>query len=88
VLYHAQARAHCVLSPAWELAEDPVPRLALFLPCQQVLLVYRIPWDIHPCTQTALLLGLARTPVIVTTEIRIAIAQTTVVIATGRLTPL
>jgi len=31
--------AYCGPSPAWELAEDPVPRLALFLVYQQALLV-------------------------------------------------
>jgi hypothetical protein len=55
-LYNAQALACCGLSPAWELAEDPLPRLALFLPRQQALLVYRIPWDIHPpCSNLACL---------------------------------
>ncbi len=70
------------MSPAWKLFEDPVPRLALLLPCHQALLVYRVPWDIHPHAQTALLLGLARTTVIV------AVAQFTAVIAAGQLTPL
>jgi hypothetical protein len=68
------------MSPAWKLFEDPIPRLALLLPCHQALLVYRVPWDIHPHAQTALLLGLARTPVIAA-DIRIAVAQTTIVIA-------
>jgi hypothetical protein len=65
----------------WKLFEDLVLRLAL-LPCHQALLVYRVPWDIHPHAQTPLLLGLARTPVIVAANIRIAIAQTTIVITT------
>jgi hypothetical protein len=70
------------MSPAWKLFEDLVPRLALLLLCHQALLVYRVLWDIHPRAQTALLLGLTRTPVIVVTNIRIAIAQTTIVITT------
>ena len=78
---HALARAYCGMSPAWKLFEDPVPRLALLLPYHQALLVYRVPWDIHPHAQTALLLGLAQTPVIVAADIRIAVAQTTIVIA-------
>jgi hypothetical protein len=75
-LYDFQTCAYCRLSPAWKLAEDPLPRLALLLVRQQALLVYRVPWDIHPHAQTALLLGLARTPVIVAADIRIAVAQT------------
>ena len=67
-------------SPAWEFLEDPFPRLVLFLVCQQALLVYRFPWDIHPCAGT--LLFVTRTCVIVAAEIRIAVAQTTLVIAT------
>jgi hypothetical protein len=80
---HAPAHAYCRMSPVWKLFEDPVPRLTLLLPCDQALLVYRVPWDIHPYAQTALLLGLTRTPVIIATNIRIAIAQITVIIATG-----
>jgi hypothetical protein len=83
---HALAHAYCGISPAWKLFEDPVPRLALLLLCHQALLVYRVPWNIHPYAQTALLLGLARIPVIVATNIRITVAQITVIIATGRLT--
>lgn len=33
VLYHGPARTHCSGSPAFELAEDPIPRLFLFLVC-------------------------------------------------------
>ena len=76
------------MSPVWKLFEDPVPRLALLLPYYQVLLIYRVPWDIHPHAQTALLLGLARITVIITANIRIAVTQITAIIATGRLTPL
>jgi hypothetical protein len=80
---HAPAHTYYGISPAWKLFEDPVPRLALLLPYHQALLVYRVPWDIHPYAQTALLLGLTRTPVIIATNIRIAIAQITIIIATG-----
>ena len=79
-LYDVQTCAYCRLSPTWELAEDPLPRLALLLVCQQALLVYRIPWDIHPYAGT--LLFFTRTRVIVAAEIRIAVAQTTLVIDT------
>ena len=69
------ARAYCGMSPpVFELFEDPALRLALLLLCHQALLVYKVPWDIHPHAQTVLLLGLARTPVIVAANIRIAIA--------------
>ena len=60
------------MSPALELFEDPVPRLARLLPCHQALLVYRVSWDVYP---------LARTPVHVAADIRIAVAQTTIIIA-------
>ena len=76
------------MSPAWNFLKIQLPRLALLLPCHQALLVYRVPWDIHPHAQTALLLGLARITVIVATNIRITIAQITIVITTRRLTPL
>jgi hypothetical protein len=72
--------------PAFELFEDPAPRLALLLLCYQALLVYRIPWDIHPRAQ--ILVILARATIIVAANIRIAVAQITTVIAAGRLTPL
>jgi hypothetical protein len=48
--------------------------LALLLLCHQALLVYRVPWDIYPYAQTALLLNLAQAPIIIATNIRIAIA--------------
>ena len=66
-LYHVQTCAYCSLSPAWELAEDPLPRLALLFIRQQALLVYRIPWDIDPRARTEQLV-LARTPVTVTVD--------------------
>jgi hypothetical protein len=69
-LYHGPARAYCVRSPAWELAEDSVPRLVLFLVCQQALLVYRFPSDIYSCAGT--LLFFTRIRVIIAAEIRIA----------------
>ena len=36
---HVPARTYRALSPAWELAKDPAPRLGLFLVGQQALLV-------------------------------------------------
>jgi hypothetical protein len=80
MLYHGPACAYCGWSPAWELLEDPVPRLVLFLVCQQALLVYSFPWDIHPRARA--LLFFTRTPVIAAAEIRIAVAQSIIVIAT------
>ena len=88
-LYHVQTCAYCSLSPTWELAEDPLPRLALLLIRQQALLVYRIPWDIDPRARTEQLV-LARTPVTVTVapEFRITVTLATlIVIATRQLTP-
>jgi hypothetical protein len=38
-LYYVAAGAYCSWGCAWELAEDPIPRLALFLVYQQTLLV-------------------------------------------------
>ncbi|KAL5330858.1 hypothetical protein ACEPPN_000383 [Leptodophora sp. 'Broadleaf-Isolate-01'] len=38
-LYDGQTYAYCSLTPAWELAEDALPRLALLLVRQQALLV-------------------------------------------------
>lgn len=86
---YVQTCAYCSPSSAWELAEDPLPRLALLLVCQQALLVYRIPWDIHPHARTAQLV-LARTSVTLTVdaEFWIAVVQSTLVVnATRRLTP-
>ena len=77
-LYYGPARAYCGPSPAWEFLEDPFPRLVLFLICPQALLVYRFPWNIHSCAE--ILLCFTRTRVIVAAEIRIAVAQTTIVI--------
>jgi hypothetical protein len=78
-LHYGQARAYCRLSSAWELAEDPLPRLALLLVRQQALLVYRILWDIHPRARTAQIV-LARAPVIVTAEVGIAVASSSKVV--------
>lgn len=89
-LYDVQARAYCRLSSAWELAENPLPRLALLLIRQQALLVYGIPWDIHPRARRAQLV-LARTSATATVaaEFGIAVAHfTLVVVATRRYTPL
>jgi hypothetical protein len=84
-LYHGPARAYCSRSPAWELVEDPVPRLVFFLVCQQALLVQVWPLAVLARARTALL---ALTRISVVARLGITVAQTTIVIADRRLTPL
>jgi hypothetical protein len=72
---HVPARACCSRSPAWELAEDPFPRLAL-LPGRAARL--QTPMRHSSCARTAQLV-LARTSVTVAAEVGIAIVQATLI---------
>jgi hypothetical protein len=76
-LYHVPARSYCSLSSAWELLEDPLPRLVSFLYAGKRRPSRSDHW--------LCLLVLERPS---QTSIIVAVAQTTVVIAAGRLTPL
>ncbi|KAH8587964.1 hypothetical protein B0O99DRAFT_379002 [Bisporella sp. PMI_857] len=80
-LYHGPARAYCGRSRAWEPFEDPVPRLVLFIVCQQALLLCVVLSAMLARAQTALLVP-ARTLIVVIIRIKIAVAQFTVVVAT------
>jgi hypothetical protein len=78
VLDHGPARADSGFSSGWELLENPLPSLPLFLVYPQALLLNLIPWDILPRAWT-MLLALTATSAIVAAGIRIAVAQTFII---------
>jgi hypothetical protein len=60
-LYYGPAREYCASSPAWEILDDPVPRLVPFLACQQALLVCADSAPrLYPSIASAVLLALVR----------------------------